>query len=123
MRRRPPRSTRTDTLFPYTTLFRSGTRDFWTITLQVTSAVLIPRPDTETLLEAAVEHFGRDGPRNAPLRSEEHTSELQSLMRISYAVFCLKQKTRTESTPIRQMRHQQSKPSIRKATTQTSKTE
>src|SRR3546814_5864332 len=40
-----------------------GTRDFWTITLQVTPAVLIPRPDTETLLEAAVEHFGRDGPR------------------------------------------------------------
>src|SRR3546814_2732978 len=40
-----------------------GTRDFWTITLQVTSAVLIPRPDTETLLEAAVEHFGSAGPR------------------------------------------------------------
>src|SRR3546814_4737997 len=88
MRRRPPRSTRTDTLLPYTTLFRSG-------------AAAAPQPP------------GRDsgrGPDRGPAgsagknevltksggaiaRSEEHTSELQSLMRISYAVFCLKKKT------------------------------
>src|SRR3546814_11623775 len=80
MIRRPPRSTRTDTLFPYTTLFRSGgirTHD---------------RLLTYT-------HF--PGERLRPLghrRSEEHTSELQSLMRISYAVFCLKKKIITNST-------------------------
>src|SRR3546814_3811658 len=75
MIRRPPRSTRTDALFPYTTLFRSAgatrsDRPAW------------PRP---WWLDA-----GRR--RNRPGRSEEHTSELQSLMRISYAVFCLKKK-------------------------------
>src|SRR3546814_13492583 len=72
MIRRPPRSTRTDTLFPYTTLFRS----------QVGIEVV------------AVEIFRRRS-RASPSareRSEEHTSELQSLMRISYAVFCLKKK-------------------------------
>src|SRR3546814_9993963 len=62
-----------------------GTRDFWTIRLRVGPGVLIPRPDSETLIEAAIAHFGSR-------RSEEHTSELQSLMRISYAVFCLKKK-------------------------------
>src|SRR3546814_3808916 len=78
MIRRPPRSTRTDTLFPYTTLFRS---------------VRAPRP-----LQVLARR--RRGPAGAgarerhhgPARSEEHTSELQSLMRISYAVFCLKKK-------------------------------
>src|SRR3546814_2190521 len=69
MIRRPPRSTRTDTLFPYTTLFRSVERR--------------PRlPD----------RAGAQCDRGQPRRSEEHTSELQSLMRISYAVFCLKKK-------------------------------
>src|SRR3546814_12438816 len=67
MIRRPPRSTRTDTLFPYTTLFRS--RDW--------------RPDQPQQARTDRKVWGR---------SEEHTSELQSLMRISYAVFCLKKK-------------------------------
>src|SRR3546814_13988048 len=69
MIRRPPRSTRTDTLFPYTTLFRS------------------PAAAGEGLSRLCA-MGGLSGPR----RSEEHTSELQSLMRISYAVFCLKKK-------------------------------
>src|SRR3546814_4760005 len=72
MIRRPPRSTRTDTLFPYTTLFRS-IGDLPGIT-------------------AHLDHVARLGVDAIWLRSEEHTSELQSLMRISYAVFCLKQK-------------------------------
>src|SRR3546814_5729671 len=92
MIRRPPRSTRTDTLLPYTTLFRSG----------------VLRDQGFELLKYAERHceiiarFGRFPHRNQSLgretteeeavRSEEHTSELQSLMRISYAVFCLKKK-------------------------------
>src|SRR3546814_14692202 len=72
MIRRPPRSTRTDTLFPYTTLFRSH--------------AVGGRSIRSRLLRA-----GAAGHRG-PGRSEEHTSELQSLMRISYAVFCLKKK-------------------------------
>src|SRR3546814_17877786 len=68
---RPPRSTRTDTLFPYTTLFRSS--------------AIAPTPSH------AGQWRGPSGGGPMP-RSEEHTSELQSLMRISYAVFCLKQK-------------------------------
>src|SRR3546814_1298423 len=100
MIRRPPRSTRTDTLFPYTTLFRS-----------------VPLGQRRSDLRAAeadprrLRAHARDGCRHAPgprrgvqlrapaaavqaaaARSEEHTSELQSLMRISYAVFCLKKK-------------------------------
>src|SRR3546814_3168241 len=112
MIRRPPRSTRTDTLVPYTTLFRSGRRG---------------QPDRRRLLQAGLPRaadgvrgggeevagsvagrFGRLSRPNLPgirdwkfgirkqperQRSEEHTSELQSLMRISYAVFCLKKKT------------------------------
>src|SRR3546814_11678486 len=72
MIRRPPRSTRTDTLFPYTTLFRSVLPDPWP-----------PRP---------LPHACREARCPCATRSEEHTSELQSLMRISYAVFCLKKK-------------------------------
>src|SRR3546814_9692463 len=73
MIRRPPRSTRTDTLFPYTTLFRSGIRS--------ARCGSPGRPAAPA------------GPgRSSAARSEEHTSELQSLMRISYAVFCLKKK-------------------------------
>src|SRR3546814_4487138 len=87
MIRRPPRSTRTDTLFPYTTLFRSRR---------------IVRPEEE---EEEEEHRllelrpAGSRPSAAPdrFRSEEHTSELQSLMRISYAVFCLKKKTMNTS--------------------------
>src|SRR3546814_6050092 len=80
MIRRPPRSTRTDTLFPYTTLFRSMSR----------LAMILMR-DTNALCSA---RLGLTMSRKVPStrRSEEHTSELQSLMRISYAVFCLKKK-------------------------------
>src|SRR3546814_13864379 len=78
MIRRPPRSTRTDTLFPYTTLFRSAIRAGY-------SGRGGPfRAADETLSS------GFRQPMRAAGRSEEHTSELQSLMRISYAVFCLK---------------------------------
>src|SRR3546814_11684256 len=109
MIRRPPRSTRTDTLFPYTTLFRS---------LHLVEHVAIlaelglhggeELPDlgraflygqcAEAHLQA-VQHRGqrgRPGGHDAALRSEEHTSELQSLMRISYAVFCLKKKKKRQ---------------------------
>src|SRR3546814_943865 len=92
MIRRPPRSTRTDTLFPYTTLFRSP-------------ALLVAVADHAVELRVlpggvafppcqAVQQFLADfgGGRAAGQRSEEHTSELQSLMRTSYAVFCLKNK-------------------------------
>src|SRR3546814_14741642 len=83
MIRRPPRSTRTDTLFPYTTLFRSGRRH--------RSGEV--RGDGEGYARRARLRQARArGPAGAGLRSEEHTSELQSLMRISYAVFCLKKK-------------------------------
>src|SRR3546814_8172335 len=106
MIRRPPRSTRTDTLFPYTTLFRSSLVD--------------ERGDVvegDALHDAAAEERrGEDqrlGPRRTigtarcpsgtqgatrSSRSEEHTSELQSLMRISYAVFCLKKKQVIDTT-------------------------
>src|SRR3546814_5836143 len=96
MIRQPPRSTRTDTLFPYTTLFRSqgdrrdrrGRRD----------------ADARRPVEAQEDDHregdrGRDRDDGAhPARSEEHTSELQSLMRISYAVFCLKKKIQKRLT-------------------------
>src|SRR3546814_6326886 len=90
MRRRPPRSTRTDTLFPYTTLFRSAAgscrmakgRD----TIQSCYRLVWLRPGLSLPLYRRTCR-GR--------RSEEHTSELQSLMRISYAVFCLKKTTHT----------------------------
>src|SRR3546814_6158762 len=77
MIRRPPRSTRTDTLFPYTTLFRSPV---WLNALMQSEHRIMPTIEGE-------EAFDR-----SDARSEEHTSELQSLMRISYAVFCLKKK-------------------------------
>src|SRR3546814_7069929 len=86
MIRRPPRSTRTDTLCPYTTLFRSlriGEA------LSLTGAVL---PLGETLRVTGKRNKTRVVPILPAVRSEEHTSELQSLMRISYAVFCLKKK-------------------------------
>src|SRR3546814_3461277 len=125
MIRRPPRSTRTDTLFPYTTLFRS-------VRLPLDEAVddLHPgafelvRPEQILLLVEARLQFDDGGHRFARLgrldqraddrrlvagaierlldrdRSEEHTSELQSLMRISYAVFCLKKKKNITKTQI-----------------------
>src|SRR3546814_3739569 len=98
MRRRPTRSTRTDTLFPYTTLFRSHNPDAVfakrSTTLPMKSKIHFPRyadPGAGDKSPAAGLHR-RCTPRNWRRRSEEHTSELQSLMRISYAVFCLKKK-------------------------------
>src|SRR3546814_7869430 len=91
MIRRPPRSTRTDTLFPYTTLFRSSSRNI--VAHDHEQVVIILRPTILLLLtllyliDIIAYSMGRG------LRSEEHTSELQSLMLISYAVFCLKKKT------------------------------
>src|SRR3546814_3561685 len=94
MIRRPPRSTRTDTLFPYTTLFRSGGATLTTgSTVSSYSAPVAPPVQNFWLnsLNPLNESFfiSEVFPDN---RSEEHTSELQSLMRISYAVFCLKKK-------------------------------
>src|SRR3546814_1662489 len=102
MIRRPPRSTRTDTLFPYTTLFRSSgqvealatTARMEEADLVIFDAALTPiqQRNLETAHEAKV--IDRTG-LILEIRSEEHTSELQSLMRISYAVFCLKKKKKT----------------------------
>src|SRR3546814_2561388 len=87
MIRRPPRSTRTDKLFPYTTLFRSH--------VQLYRPYSMPNIDLTTAGSRCVWH-----------RSEEHTSELQSLMRISYAVFCLKKKKQSNTNRnIIQTRH------------------
>src|SRR3546814_4934446 len=89
MIRRPPRSTRTDTLFPYTTLFRS-----------------LDRPSRGQRRRARTQDARRTNPRGArTARSEEHTSELQSLMRISYAVFCLKKKKQKRKPITREKNH------------------
>src|SRR3546814_1898379 len=94
MIRRPPRSTRTDTLFPYTTLFRSGRR---AARLYAAHAA-VQRLCAETAADLGAAGQAGDAFRRWPyrLRSEEHTSELQSLMRISYAVFCLKKKNKQQ---------------------------
>src|SRR3546814_2567681 len=92
MIRRPPRSTRTDTLFPYTTLFRSiehgkaleEGNGGWIVTIVLCPATLVIGNEAIGIYDG--------GAVFAFARSEEHTSELQSLMRISYAVFCLKKK-------------------------------
>src|SRR3546814_9258523 len=87
MIRRPPRSTRTDTLFPYTTLFRSQSFDVPAIddyVLPIGKAKVVRKGSDVTLVGYTIS------------RSEGHTSELQSLMRISYAVFCLKKKNKQE---------------------------
>src|SRR3546814_9440596 len=97
MIRRPPRSTRTDTLFPYTTLFRSAM-------FGVKGAGIFkpPRDQRRRHELGVIEHeqfLGRIAHGGGVVdhqRSEEHTSELQSLMRISYAVFCLKKKKKTQ---------------------------
>src|SRR3546814_5393263 len=98
MIRRPPRSTRTDTLFPYTTLFRSPENNYRTPeTLGADRlAAVIGAGSSQVLsqpIQAATSLSDTGSPRLViAARSEEHTSELQSLMRISYAVFCLKKK-------------------------------
>src|SRR3546814_3276237 len=88
MLRRPPRSTRTDTLFPYTTLFRSARDRDWSSKIKARCA-----ERTAPMRIGLAQHHNGDRHRARAVRSEEHTSELQSLMRISYAVFCLKKKT------------------------------
>src|SRR3546814_10456684 len=96
MIRRPPRSTRTDTLFPYTTLFRSR------FNVSASAADLergfrqsifgnLAKRHSGLVMDAKFRTRWKHG-ELADMRSEEHTSELQSLMRISYAVFCLKKK-------------------------------
>src|SRR3546814_2169116 len=105
MIRRPPRSTRTDTRFPYTTLFRSDTSveriaeltdrgPISTATAQGVADGLLAASQTLTGWTNPITVTDRSlANRGGGYRSEEHTSELQSLMRISYAVFCLKKKT------------------------------
>src|SRR3546814_9709898 len=117
MIRRPPRSTRTDTLFPYTTLFRSDERGQSPRLHQRERQIFgivggaVTRLGVVQIVDAFVHERGRQhrhadqrvpaepeagyrGVLDVRQRSEEHTSELQSLMRISYAVFCLKKKNR-----------------------------
>src|SRR3546814_19712240 len=86
MIRRPPRSTRTDTLFPYTTLFRSADAVDGAVRAAIGGEMGAQAIDLQQRHQAA------------PFRSEEHTSELQSLMRISYAVFFLKKKKQKKQT-------------------------
>src|SRR3546814_6792338 len=117
MIRRPPRSTRTDTLFPYTTLFRSvggdpvdSRSDHQELPGEARRAShgrflprcpVLPLPRRRPVCRAASRARGR--------RSEEHTSELQSLMRISYAVFCLKKKKTTKKTKNNTLKNIQNK--------------
>src|SRR3546814_4653221 len=113
MIRRPPRSTRTDTLFPYTTLFRSlGARHVFINEADYPPALaaiedappcIILLGDGARLAQPCVALVGaRNASGNGQkLRSEEHTSELQSLMRISYAVFCLKKKNQISAEKTR----------------------
>src|SRR3546814_7107823 len=118
MIRRPPRSTRTDTLFPYTTLFRSRRR-CWTdkeaasrrrrpcpsqrhaplLSFQAPSQPDVPHSlnSRPSVTSRTIPARTTKSPNRSSARSEEHTSELQSLMRISYAVFCLKKKNNRES--------------------------
>src|SRR3546814_10054719 len=106
MIRRPPRSTRTDTLFPYTTLFRSDMTAIMTCCIRAGSRIGLildihrvkSNPRGGNVEKSLCQPGARRGFRGETgayaRRSEEHTSELQSLMRISYAVFCLKKKKR-----------------------------
>src|SRR3546814_10328840 len=92
MIRRPPRSTRTDTLFPYTTLFRSPLPHPGGASYDQHRLIRLPYSDQPGYCAMTVD--------TGHARSEEHTSELQSLMRISYAVFCLKKKKKTHKENI-----------------------
>src|SRR3546814_2296052 len=112
MIRQPPRSTRTDTLFPYTTLFRAAAENDPpvlvnnSLTIEEGESVVLTcanlstadPDDTDFTYTASDIQAGQFELQSAPGRSEEHTSELQSLMRISYAVFCLKKKTTSNNT-------------------------
>src|SRR3546814_8578245 len=99
MIRRPPRSTRTDTLFPYTTLFRSFRRSR-SCKVRSTGPAPCSAKRSGSLSMSATS-------RRRSTRSEEHTSELQSLMRISYAVFCLKKKKNKNIYQISQITQEQ----------------
>src|SRR3546814_8762965 len=105
MIRRPPRSTRTDTLFPYTTLFLSRFRfamlggTFWRWLILEQSS--LPLLCVEGIFIPVLPPGHISTPHRLKDRSEEHTSELQSLMRISYAVFCLKKKKETNHNQIK----------------------
>src|SRR3546814_5012973 len=114
MIRRPPRSTRTDTLFPYTTLFRSpvhradrsGCHDGGDVEPAAEGSLqgrAQPRafPAVHRAGRGTARRDGTERSDRLPARSEEHTSELQSLMRISYAVFCLKKKTQNTNKTTR----------------------
>src|SRR3546814_3011697 len=104
MIRRPPRSTRTDTLFPYTTLFRSAGGQSYHALEQATGAMMGAAAQDKqvqqvfSLFNTGSPRIFADVDRDKAQRSEEHTSELQSLMRISYAVFCLKKKKHDKTT-------------------------
>src|SRR3546814_4762998 len=95
MLRRPPRSKRTDKLFPYTTLFRSGDPFIPSEVEGRVSTALAPNDSFSAPSGQPSVPNGQSADENqvSSTRSEEHTSELQSLMRISYAVFCLQTKT------------------------------
>src|SRR3546814_2392927 len=113
MIRRPPRSTRTDTLVPYTTLFRSEAADVDEAAaddaeaghalerardIALARARNVGRREHRHNLGRRADDIGGEAAGDDDFRSEEHTSELQSLMRISYAVFCLKKKKKNEKT-------------------------
>src|SRR3546814_2953538 len=98
MLRRPPRSTRTDTLFPYTTLFRSLRRRQAAQRFRHVRTRAVGEDHAVADLAGQRDHLPAH--RGQDDRSEEHTSELQSLMRISYAVFCLKKKTTKHNSHI-----------------------
>src|SRR3546814_8106257 len=101
MLRRPPRSTRTDTLCPYTTLFRS-VRPRLRVPDVPRQHSLRRRVSAGYVHRPSVDRQAPDRNRQRNRRSEEHTSELQSLMRISYAVFCLQTKTQPTHSTLRQ---------------------
>src|SRR3546814_7387586 len=114
MIRRPPRSTRTDTLCPYTTRFRSGQRQTQSgagkqqpaqgkqaSTRQKQPRAVKAKAETDELRNETVQDTAAVEKSKKQQRSEEHTSELQSLMRISYAVFCLKKKKKKQSDATR----------------------
>src|SRR3546814_9507508 len=110
MIRRPPRSTRTDTLFPYTTLVRSPSHRRSEIA--ETGPRSRPALDLACVgpLELSQRHWACF---SCAARSEEHTSELQSLMRISYAVFCLKKKKQSETITTSETNHYSTTASVR----------
>src|SRR3546814_7556537 len=111
MIQRPPRSTRTNTLVPYTTLFRSvgnvpsgrkrGETAIFLVRTKAGRAVHAKGSSNQVPVIEIIIHPPVKGVHLVSSRSEEHTSELQSLMRISYAVFCLKKKNTTKNTRIK----------------------